>query len=411
VNDPLPLIHRYLDGEIGEDEAEALAEWLRQDRANVGLFVQESHLHKQLRDQLVAKAVRREEGLARTLALPAWFKLAAVLVAAGSVISVIVIRPKDVAAPTLATVSALGVGTTVKRGDVIVEAAKGTPLQSGDVVRTPEEKLAVIDYAGEATRLELQGGTEVLLQNGAGGKRVLLRSGEILATVAPQPKGAPMVISTPQAETKVVGTQLALSVGSISTWLEVTEGLVELTRRGDGRLVEVAQSKYAVVAPNIELASETVSERFPLRNGGFETGDFNRWWIPKKHRPEATVSEDARYSGKFGVKLVRKGRLDQVFETVPGKTYEVTGRIRIDRELTAPPWGGLRVQAVDDTTSPWTRLGQSEHLKKSVHGEGKWTEVKFAFKANSDHARLVYQNFGDGDFEVSVDDFSVSFKP
>jgi ferric-dicitrate binding protein FerR (iron transport regulator) len=410
MNHPLSLIHRYLDGELAEDEAKALAEWLRKDRANVRLFVQESHLHKQLRDQLVAKAVQEQQRLATTFVFPIWAKMAAVLAGAALVIAVVVFRSRH-ATVSFATLSTPGSGTTVRRGDVIVEAVEAMALQNGDIVRTPEEKVAVIAYAGEATRLELEGGTEVLLQDGRAGKRVLLRSGEILATIAHQPKGAPMVISTPQAETKVIGTQLALSVGSISTWLEVTEGLVELTRRGDGRLVEVAQSKYAVVAPNVELAPEIVSDRFPIRNGGFETGDFNRWWIPTKHRPEAAVTEDARYSGRFGVKLFHKGRLDQVFDTVPGKTYEVTGRIRIDRELAAPPWGGLRIQAVDDTTSPWTRLGQSEYLQKSGHGEGRWIEAKFTFNANREHARLVYQNFGDGDFEVSVDDFSVSLKP
>ena len=407
MNDDMGLIHRYLDGELTKQEAEEFAQWLRQERANLRLFVQESHLHKQLRDQLVARAVRSSPKADRGVRLGSWLKLAAVLIVGALVATFFLFRPK----PSAAIVTAFGAGTIVKRGNTVIEALKPVPVQSGDVVRTPEEKTAVIEYSGDATRLELQGGTEVLFLGGAEGKRVLLRSGEILASVAPQPRGAPMVISTPQAETKVVGTHLALSVDSKSTWLEVTEGLVELIRRGDGRQVRVAQSKYAVVAPDVELAPETVSEKSPLRNGGFETGDFNRWWIPKKHRPEATVSEAARYSGRFGVKLVHKGRLDQVFETVPGKTYEVTGRIRIDRELAAPPWGGLRVQVVDDTTSPWTRLGQSDSFQKSKHGEGNWLEVRFVFNANREQARLVYQNFGEGDFEVSVDDFSVSLKP
>ena len=122
-------------------------------------------------------------------------------------------------------------------------------------------------------------------------------------------------------------------------------------------------------------------------------------------------SDLARFAGKFGIKLIKKGRLDQNFETIPGKTYRVSGQVRIDREMTAPVWGGLRVQVVDDSTTPWTQLATSSYYSKTNSAEGKWTLVDFSFMANRDQARLVHQNFGPGDFEVSVDDFRVSLVP
>jgi ferric-dicitrate binding protein FerR (iron transport regulator) len=435
MSDPFELIHRYFDGSSTDEEAAQLAEWLARDAEHVRLFVRECHLHRQIREKMVARRFspgmapvlewsgRAGNGAARTppgriLPFLTWRRTGYGLAASGAVVALVIsvfrpVAPKtaaQIADASVATITACASGATVKREESVLAAGAGFRLLSGDIVRTAEDESAMVQYAGEATRLELKGGTELQLTGGPSGKRVLLHTGEVVAIVAPQPKGAPMVLSTRQAETKVVGTQFGLSVGSVSTWLEVTDGLVEFLRLQDGRLVEVPRRQYAVAAPTVELSPEMVSEVSPLKNGSFETGDFNRWWIARKHRPEAMVSKEARFSGEFGVRLVKKGRLDQVFDTLPGRTYAVAGKVRIDRELTPPPWGGLRVQVVDDTTAPWTRLGQSSHFKKSSHGEGQWIDVQFAFTANRDHARLVYQNFGDGDFEVSVDDFVVTLK-
>ena len=435
MSDPLELIHRYFDGPLTDEEAAQLAEWLARDAEHVRLFVRESHLHRQIRERMVARRFSpavtpalewsASEGNRAARTPPGqmfpfvtwrrtWYSLAASGAVVALVISVFRLETPKTAVATadasVATISACTSGATVKREENVLAADPGFRLLSGDIIRTAEDESAVVQYTGEATRLELKGGTELQLAGGLSGKHLLLHTGEVVATVAPQPKGAPMVLSTRQAETKVVGTQFGLSVGSVSTWLEVTDGLVEFLRLQDRRLVEVPRRQYAVVAPTVELSPETVSEISPLKNGSFETGDFNRWWIGRKHRPEATVSREARFSGEFGVKLVKKGRLDQVFDTISGRTYAVAGKVRIDRELTPPPWGGLRVQVVDDTTAPWTRLGQSPHFKKSSHGEGQWIDIQFVFTANRDHARLVYQNFGDGDFEVSVDDFAVTLK-
>ena len=71
------------------------------------------------------------------------------------------------------------------------------------------------------------------------GKRFALRAGKIEASVARQRPFRPMVIVTPQAEARVLGTHFTLAADTNATTLEVTEGKVKFTRASDGKAVKV----------------------------------------------------------------------------------------------------------------------------------------------------------------------------
>ena len=99
------------------------------------------------------------------------------------------------------------------------------------------------------------------------------------------------------------------------------------------------------------------------------------------------------------------GRIDQVFATVPGKTYYVAARIRVDAETMAPTWGGVRVQIVSNV---WTQLATSQFYRAVTAGPGVWTRATFSFVATSATSRLIFQNFSNGKFNARADDIIVS---
>jgi hypothetical protein len=104
----------------------------------------------------------------------------------------------------------------------------------------------VVAWAQDATRLAMEPGARARLLDGPG-KHLELHQGAVSATVAPQPDGAPLVITTPLATAVVVGTRFRLSHRSGSgatTVLTVGEGTVRLV---SGQEVDVRAGDRAQV--------------------------------------------------------------------------------------------------------------------------------------------------------------------
>jgi ferric-dicitrate binding protein FerR (iron transport regulator) len=128
---------------------------------------------------------------------------------------------------------------------------EGAPLdlRAGQGVETRAGATAAILFP-DRTRLEV-GASSVLrgLGDDTAGKRAHLESGSLAADVARQPQGRAFVLTTPQAEIRVLGTKFTLSVSADTTRLEVTEGRVRLTRLADKRSVDVTAGQFALAAP------------------------------------------------------------------------------------------------------------------------------------------------------------------
>ncbi len=139
-----------------------------------------------------------------------------------------------------------------------------------------------------------------------------------------------------------------------------------------------------------------------LTNGGFETGNLQGWSLDWG----LSVSNTAAHTGNFGVKMNGDGRITQTFRTVRGRRYYVMARVRIDREITRPSWGGVRVQITN--SSNWTELAQRT-LTPQDSPIGRWTRVDLSFVAASTQTRIAFDNFsGGGRYEASGDEFYVS---
>jgi len=161
----------------------------------------------------------------------------------------------------------------------------------------------------------LEAGPETLLQEISEktpkqlvAKWLNLRRGTLKAEVIRQPAGQPVVIGTPHAEARVLGTTLRLVVDpgeKGSTRLEVTEGKVRLTRAQDGKFVDVPSGHFAVAATGIDLAARPlgVIAHYEFEEGG---GSVARDSSGKGR--EGKVVGAGRAAGKTGRGLAFNGK-------------------------------------------------------------------------------------------------------
>jgi hypothetical protein len=176
--------------------------------------------------------------------------------------------------PALADVQ--GIGVILERSGQRLAAGPNLRLQPGDVLitslsnsvvldrpagasawvldRTRTNGRAVIRFLPEQTRIGLLPGTEFRLRSLSRGKSFELVEGKLEASVARQRPFRPMILKTPQAEARVIGTRFTLAVSSNATRLDVTEGLVRFARTSDERSVRVGPDHFAVAAADFELS-------------------------------------------------------------------------------------------------------------------------------------------------------------
>lgn len=133
-------------------------------------------------------------------------------------------------------------------GTVSLETGKG--VAAGSSLTTGRDSYMAIKYP-DGSRIELAADTTLSkIQDGPQGKTLTLESGMIFVDAAKQPAGKPMVLTTAQAESTVIGTQFVLTASATSTRLDVREGRVKFTRLPQSvSSVIVTAGHYAVAGP------------------------------------------------------------------------------------------------------------------------------------------------------------------
>src|SRR5438094_764646 len=97
--------------------------------------------------------------------------------------------------------------------------------------RCKPKRLLPLKEPNENPRIMIEPGTELKVTGLSRGKRFDLGVGKLEASVARQRPFRPLVVTTVQAEARVVGTRFTLAVTTNATRLEVTQGKVKLTRK------------------------------------------------------------------------------------------------------------------------------------------------------------------------------------
>jgi RNA polymerase sigma-70 factor (ECF subfamily) len=237
-----------------------------------------------------------------------------------------------------------------------------------------------------------------------GGEPARAAARELSALLARSRQGRPARRRGPRAPwfIALAGLAAALLLAAASSWLHPGRGAKRPDPRGPG-VRNAAPLSSAKTGETRTRPAAGVTNL--LQNGGFESGRLSGWNVGDGF----TVTPLARYSGRFGVRMSRQGRIDQAFETVPGRSYHLGARVRIDRQLADPEWGGVRIQVM---STDWKELGRSAMLTAAGAPEGGWVAVRFSFVATTPKTRILFENFsGGGLFEASLDDVIVSPLP
>ncbi|HEV3027424.1 MAG TPA: FecR family protein, partial [Planctomycetota bacterium] len=158
-------------------------------------------------------------------------------------------------------------------------ATSGQDLLAGEgVVSEGARSFAVLSYA-DKSRLELSGTATIrdLFEGDPAarkGKRAFIEKGSVKADIAAQPKDQPMVLTTPQAESRILGTTFRLTVDpdpKKGTALEVEEGRVEL-RTAAGRSVDVVAGRMAIATAGAAPVVRALPKEEVLLALDFEDG-------------------------------------------------------------------------------------------------------------------------------------------
>jgi ferric-dicitrate binding protein FerR (iron transport regulator) len=159
------------------------------------------------------------------------------------------------------------------RGGVEADAQPGGRLREGDAIETGDDGRASIVY-DDGTAVDLNRNTRIELSNKAG-KLVDLRRGDVFAEVARQPEGRPMVLASPTATVRVLGTVLELSADGRRAVVRMAEGRARVESEGRSAVVEAGQEVIASPAGGVEepagIAYEAVA---PWRKAGGEAGSI-----------------------------------------------------------------------------------------------------------------------------------------
>jgi hypothetical protein len=159
----------------------------------------------------------------------------------------------------------LGGARSPARGDQSLLDGQGLQTHgaaSSAVLEFPDGTL--LELGPDTTVTRLSGGEDPAGRTGGNGKFAHVERGTVGAEVPPQPAGRPLVLVTPQAEARVLGTRLTIAVATDTTRLSVHEGEVQLTRLADEALVKVAAGHFVVAAETGPLVPATLRSRAGL---------------------------------------------------------------------------------------------------------------------------------------------------
>lgn len=179
---------------------------------------------------------------------------------------------------------------TVAKGGNSEPAKAGQTIYPRSVISVPNTGRALLVWQNESTQLELGPGAQLQIVSRLRGKKFILGTGSLTASVAPQRGLGPMIVRTPLAELVVKGTRFSVKVEQESTRLAVLEGLVAMRKLDEGDddgtdYLAIGPGQEATAGANRELKAETLTGlarreilSFPAGNDTLEAGTGRLEW-------------------------------------------------------------------------------------------------------------------------------------
>jgi len=255
------LLQQWNEEALGAEEQARFDAALRDPEA-ARAFLRELHFDQAL--ARVARAAAVRQGLAPVVPpserivrrrlrpngvrrLGAAAAMAAVLVAAVA-LGMVWQRyaPKPVVANLVAAAGAAHLGAAV------VAAGESCDVRDGDRLELPERGWASLCFS-DGTVVNVLGRSRLVIALDHGAKHLSIEQGEVRADVRKQPLGLAMTISTPRADTTVLGTRLTV-LGGAQEQVSVDEGRVQVQRRADHALVQVGAGELVQISEHAVLA-------------------------------------------------------------------------------------------------------------------------------------------------------------
>ncbi len=269
-------------------------------------------------------------------------------------------------------------------------AVAGTEFALGQGLETGGSGSRVVLAFPDKTQVELGPDTALTDVKVDAGTRLFVAAGVIRATVAPQPKTKPLIVATPHAEAKVLGTELRVVVDrdpKKGTLLEVEKGRVELRRLSDRKTAIVAGGQFAIAAVGVELKPKPLSPNVPMVRFAFDDGKTSPEWT-------GTVAAGPPRAGSTGClegRFVPEDRLTRVMlsDGVNGLFYHRDGAV-----LTFDYWADGETSIL--SVYVWNRtqslsMGQYENRNLTRR---QWTRCTVPL----DELRTADKRLQEGDF-------------
>lgn len=244
-------------------------------------------------------------------------------------------------------------------------------LHPDDQIQTERGATATL-MLRDQTEVRLYPSTQFLLTSESG---MRVSEGHLRANVTPQPSGTSMTFVTPQAEIRVLGTELEVLSLAGRTDVAVSEGKVRVTRTADGSISDVAAAQVLSITDAGALAvtdwPESADEWSEDFDGGLPpgwTGSVLRDGLPAGSRG-AAHSIPVPHAGRTSMQIGSPVRAKGLFAWHDDSVLHVTFRVQ------PPAWFHIYLYArtYGDSQAVLTYCCVKPDLWQSVPGE--WRTV------------------------------------
>lgn len=276
-------IAAWLDGRITEAESDTLQQELRdsdQTRKAFRLYSELDTVIREVADTQGVGTISKSGGSSMSTPSPGMtpFAKAALALAAGIIVIVTgtLYYQQVNANRNIARITGLnGALTWIGNGGRIVQGSsskqeptrwsnvliKEAELPGGTIEGTAPDSWFELEFDDGSSAMIF--GDSILTFSDQGQKELRLKQGRFSATVVPQPPDEPMLINTPVANLKVIGTQFDVEAGLESTTLYVRDGKVQIRRVSDGKTIDVPPDHRVAVTSDSDMLLRFVGPERP----------------------------------------------------------------------------------------------------------------------------------------------------
>ncbi len=374
------LIDAYLSGNASEEQVAQLSVWLRSDEAAREQFLGMADVHACLAvdeslwaaqneraDQARDSEIRIAGGSRDSMPAPPsvrtrwrWGLVATAAIVAllaglhfqrtsaqRRIAEMTQAIERSAVEPPIAKVTGLSGSLiwTGDRGQIEREIRVGTKLVGGTIEGMAPDSWFELEFIDGSTAMIA--GTSMLTFSDFGQKELHLKRGSLSASVVPQPDGNPMLIHTPSAVLRVLGTQFDVEAELDSTAIHVSEGRVQVRRLSDGRTVEVPAKHRVVTSSDGDMSAAPVPDavydwKSRLHLG--PTDPYGKWLHPTGDKPASLKAIPFVLQQNKAITLHLCGLPVNRADSSPvvvqsGSRFIVRGRLRIAADL----FFGIRV--------------------------------------------------------------------